>query len=303
MTAASATAEGFWTAGVYDGMPDDVYYGDPVPDGSLSSSGARLLLPPSCPAKFDWERKHGRAPKRAWDIGHAAHERVLGVGPALVVVQTTAKDGAKSAAENYLTKSAQQHRDEIRAAGAVPVLRSELDAVEDMAKAIREHPIARVLFDPDLGGRPEQSLFWLDPQFDVWRRTRLDWLPAQREDGRLIVPDYKSCTSAEPASVERSVASYGYDVQDVFYRDGLRALGLAEEPAFIFVFQEKDPPYLITVVELDGAWRRIGRRRVDEALGVFAECQGTDQWPGYTSDVELVGPPAWVARQYEAVVL
>jgi hypothetical protein len=301
MTAASTTAEGFWTAGVYDGMPDDVYHGDPVPDGSLSSSGARLLLPPSCPAKFDWERKHGRAPKRAWDIGHAAHERVLGVGPELVVVQTGTKDGPTGPAEDYKTKYAQQHRDEIRAAGAVPVLLAELEAVEDMAKAIRQDPIARVLFDPDLGGRPEQSLFWLDPQFDVWRRARLDWLPAQRDDGRLIVPDYKSCTSAEPNSIERSVASYGYHQQDDWYRDALRALGLAEDPAFVFVFQEKTPPHLITVVELDAPSRRVGRRRNTQALEVFAECSATGVWPSYVDDVALISLPPWeLTRNGEA---
>lgn len=40
-----------WTItepGVYD-LPAEVYHADPVEGGSLSSTGARKLLPPSCP--------------------------------------------------------------------------------------------------------------------------------------------------------------------------------------------------------------------------------------------------------------
>jgi hypothetical protein len=43
--------------GVYD-IAEDHYHADPVPGGSLSNSGAKKLLPPSCPAKFAYEREH-----------------------------------------------------------------------------------------------------------------------------------------------------------------------------------------------------------------------------------------------------
>ena len=44
--------------GVYDGLDEAAYHADPVPGGSLSASGAKLLLPPSCPALYaDRERR------------------------------------------------------------------------------------------------------------------------------------------------------------------------------------------------------------------------------------------------------
>lgn len=285
--------------GVYDRMSDEQYHGH---RDSLSSSGARKLLPPSCPALFRHEQDHGRPPKRAFDLGHAAHQRVLGVGAQLEVVMKTAKDGTRSPATDYVTKSAQEHRDEIRAAGAVPILAKELEVVDAMADAILQHPLASVLFDPDRGGKPEQSLFWTDPEFDVMRRARLDWMPLPRPDGRLIVPDFKSTASAEPTAFTKSVFSYGYEVQAVFYTDGIRALGLADDVVFLFVAQEKTPPYLVTVHELDERALAIGRVRVDRALAVYEECLLTGEWPGYSSDVELVTPPLWLARQYEDLV-
>jgi hypothetical protein len=97
-----------------------------------------------------------------------------------------------------------------------------------MAAALREHPVARALFDPDRG-RPEQTLIWRDKRTGVMRRARLDWLPDPGA-GRLIIPDYKTCASAEPAALARAVAAYGYHQQDDWYRAGARALDLATRP-------------------------------------------------------------------------
>lgn len=285
--------------GIYDGMPDAQYHSH---RDSLSSSGARQLLPPSCPARFRWEQDNGRAPKRAWDFGHAAHQKVLGIGAELVVVQKVTRDKTVVDADDYQTKSAQEHRDEIRASGATPILRRELEVVDAMADAILQHDVASVLFDPDRGGKPEQSLFWTDPAFDVLRRARLDWLPALRPDGRLIVPDFKTTASAEPRAFAKSVFAYGYEVQDVFYTDVIRGLDIADDVDLVFVAQEKEPPYLITVHQLDEMSLRIGRVKVDRALQVYEECLLTGEWPSYSSEVEMVRPPAWLAREYEDLV-
>ena len=276
--------------GIYTDLTDAQYHGQRT---SLSSSGARQLLPPSCPARFRWEQDHGRPPKRHFDQGHAAHARVLGAGAEVVVVQRVTKDLSVGPAEDYRTKSAQEHRDTIRAEGKVPILQAELEQVDGMAAAIREHPVASVLFDPDLGGAPEQSLFWRDPAWDVMRRARLDWMPPVRDDGRLIIPDYKTTTSAELRSIAKSISTYGYAQQDGWYRDVVQGLGLAEAPAFVFVFQEKTPPYLITVVEIDAPSLRVGRAKNDRALEVFTECTATGEWPSYSTDVELISLPAW----------
>jgi hypothetical protein len=282
--------------GVYDGLPEDQYHGHA---GSLSSSGARLLLPPSCPALYDYERKNGRPPKRTFEYGHAAHQRVLGVGAELVVVQKVTKDKRRVDADDYMTASAKEHRDAIRAEGKTPLLRKELELVDAMAAAILDHPLAASLFDPDRGGRPEQSLFWTDPDFGVLRRARLDWLPTELTSaGRLVIPDYKSTTSAAPVAIAKHVRDFGYHQQDDWYRDLVINLGLAEEAAFLFVFQEKTPPFLITVAEVDAPSKRVAREQNLRALDVYADCSARDEWPAYSDEIELVGLPPHILREF-----
>lgn len=273
--------------GVYD-IPADAYHADPVPGGSLSSSGARRLLPPSCPALFRYEQLHGRKPRRVFEVGHAAHALVLGTGPELVKVD----------ADSWRTNAAKDAAAQARERGAVPLLPDEYAEIHAMADALRAHPVARALFDPD-HGTPEQSLFWRDKPSGIWRRAMLDWLPDPGR-GRLIVPDYKTTTCAAPDELSKTVHKYGYHQQHAQYVDGAQALGLGgQDAAFVFVFQEKTAPYLVTVIELDALALRIGRDLNRQAIDLYAQCSRSGVWPGYSDDVVLTPLPVWVERAYE----
>lgn len=279
---AVATVEAALTEpGVYE-MTAEQYHADPVAGGSLSSTWARKLLDPSCPAKFRYERDHGQPPKREFDIGHAAHQLVLGAGPDLVVID----------ADSYRTKDAREQRDEAHDCGHVPLLVAEYEQVEAMAAAIRQHPLAARLFDP-AHGRPEVTLIWRD-QTGVMCRARYDWLP-ERLGGRLIIPDYKTCASADPEALMRAVHQHGYHQQADWYMAGARALGLAgqHDLAFLFVCQEKTPPYVVTIVELDAEALRVGAARNRRALSIYAHCASTGQWPGYVDGIHLLSLPPW----------
>jgi hypothetical protein len=273
--------------GVYD-LPNDEYQADPVPGGSLSVSGARKLLPPSCPARYRYERDRGRPPKAAFDFGHAAHKLVLGSGPELVVVDR----------ERWDTNAVKAELAEIRAAGKVPLKKADHEAVTAMAAALREHPFAALLFDADRGP-VEQSLFW--PDDGTWRRARLDCptVPLTTAAGFEVFADYKSTDNAAPTRLERSLYDYGYYQQAPWYLDGAIALDLCTpDAAFLFVFQEKTPPYLVTVVQPDAMAMRMGRDANSRALDIYRRCVAEDRWPGYSDDIELVGVPRYVENRF-----
>ena len=266
--------------GVYEDVPDTDYHHDQV---SLSSSGARTLLNDS-PARFAYDREHGSGPKRTYDLGHAAHRLVLGAGSELVEVEH----------DNYLTKAAKEAKADAYAQGLVPLLSKEMRVAEAMAAKVRSHPVAAMLLE---AGRPEVSLYWTDEASGVQLRARPDWLPAR--PGRLIITDYKTTVTAHPKKFARKAADYGYHQQAPWYIDGAIALELDEDPAFVFIAQEKEPPYLVSVVELDAAAIAEGRRLNRQAIDLYAQCVEDNEWPGYGDGVELLSLPAWAAPRIE----
>ncbi|RMI47718.1 hypothetical protein EBO15_01340 [Actinomadura harenae] len=275
--------------GVFDDVPADVYHADPVPGGSLSSSEARRLLPPSCPALFRHYKDHpeDRTTTAALDFGQAAHTLVLGDGPELVEVD----------ADSYRTKAAQTQRDAARVAGAVPLLPRELETVRAMAKVLREHPVAAKLLER---GRPERSLFWADETTGTRCRARLDWQRDSRPGRRVIVPDYKTAVSAEPRAFGRSVLQHGYHVQAAWYLAAIQALGLGgDDSAFLFIVQEKTAPYVVTVCELDADALALGQALTRAAIDTYQRCEEDGRWPGYSDDIVHISLPPWAADALE----
>lgn len=275
--------------GVYE-MDAPTYHADPVPGGSLSSSGVKLLMPPNTPARFHYDRTHPRPDNAAFDLGHAAHTEVLGIGaPTKVIPHDT-----------WNTKVAKAKVAEARAAGLTPVKPETYDRVQDMAEAIRRHPDASRYIRPGRG-KPEQALFDIDPVTGVWKRAMVDWLPELDDDGQLIIVDYKTTMDASPGACSKHLYDFGYYGQAPWYMDLASALGLSPhyEPVFIFVFQEKEPPHLVNVVQPEPAAVEWGRVRNRKALDVYRECTETDHWPGYPLGVSSAGLPRWAYYQLE----
>lgn len=273
--------------GVYQ-MNADAYHADPVAGGSLSRSGATKLLPPSCPALFRYDQDHAETASKVFDYGSAAHMLVLGAGPEIVIVE----------ADNWRHKVDQEAAKDARAAGRIPLLPKEAEPMYAMAAALKAHPIAGPMFAPGTG-RAEQSLIWPDQVTGVWCRSRLDWLPyADPSTGRLIIPEYKTAATASPTELPRPAHQYGYHIQAWWYEEAVRALGLSPAPQLAFVFQEKTPPYLVSVMCPTDTMRNLGGLLGRRAMATFAECMASGVWPGYSDEVEWLPLPGWVEAQW-----
>ena len=256
--------------GLHTDLSNESYHADKT---SLSSSGARKLLPPSCPAKFRWEQDNPQPASKTFDYGNAAHKLVLGNGPELVLVDAARWD----------SKDVKAEVSAIRAEGGIPLKQHELDMVNATAAAIRQHPLAAALLDPAYGA-PEQSGFWIDGPTGIRRRVRFDWLPSL-QSGRLIIPDYKTTTDASNDAMQKDIAKYGYNQQADWYEEAARALGFGDESAeLLLIAQEKKPPYLVNVIGIEFGSRVIAGAKNRSAIETFADCTRTGHWPGYADD-------------------
>ncbi|MDP7703226.1 PD-(D/E)XK nuclease-like domain-containing protein [Mycobacterium sp. TY815] len=268
--------------GIYSGISDSDYHRDL---GSLSSSGARALLPPSCPAIFDCERRNPPNPKPEYDFGHGAHKLVLGEGSEIVEVPF----------DSWRSSEARAAREEAWAAAQVPLLAKDAAKARAMAEVVRAHPVARSLFDAD--GQPELSGVYVDAETGVRLKFRPDWLC--QIGGRIVGLDYKTTTNAEPGHCAKSAAEYGYHMQNAWYLDGLAATEVADDPDFLLAFQSKTPPFLVSVIRIRPHHVDLGRRRNRLAINVYRECTETGVWPGYGDHIHELDLPSYAVFKQE----
>jgi hypothetical protein len=274
--------------GVYE-ISDEDYHRDPVPGGSLSSTGARKLIHPSTPARFKYDLDHPQPPSENLELGQAAHSVVLGKGAQIIVID----------APDWRTKAAREDRDAARAEGKIPMLPHDYAIVMEMAAAIKAHPFAGKLLASNHGA-PERALFWRDG--GIMRRAKLDWLRDPNLSRRTIVTDYKTACAADDESFAKSMHNYGYHQQAPWYLDGVEALDLTgngEPPVFLFIVQEKKAPYLVNVFQPDPDSLAIGRHLNRLAIAEYKKCTESGVWPGYGTEPKMISLPPYIVRQYE----
>ena len=271
--------------GLYGDIPEDSYHRDPVPGGSLSVTSSKVLLEAGGPAKFKYARDHGRRPSKSMDAGTRAHALVLGKGiEHLELLEFP----------NYRTDKAKDARDAAIASGKVPTLPHELAEAQEIADAVLGHPTTGGLF---ADGEAEVSMFWVDPEFGIWLRGRMDYLIYV--DGRPTIVDFKTSKSAAPDEWDKSVRDFGYYRQDPWYREGLAAcLGCEwDEIGFVFAVVETEPPYLVATYYIsDGSPGEygvpapddvgLGREQNRIARERYRDCMKSGIWPGYSEEIE-----------------
>lgn len=280
--------------GIYARVSEQVYHGDRA---SLSSSGARLLTPPSVPELFRHNLDEPPKPKPQYDFGHAAHKMVLGEGGDLFVldprVHGRTKDGqvAQKPSATSMWKAAEA---KARKQGKSCITKDQMEIAQLMAGRVFAHPLAGKLLQT---GSAEMSGYWHDDATGTRCRFRPDFIPDTR--GRFVLVDYKSAVSANPVAFRKSAGDYGYHQQAAWYLDGVREVELSDDAAFLFIVQQKTPPFLVSVVQLDPEDIELGRRQNRVAIDTYARCVAENRWPGYGDGIHTVGLPPWLTKQIE----
>lgn len=280
---------------IVDALPDDVYHADPIPGGSLSSTGARILAKEP-PARFDYWRRTAQPPKKTFDLGHAVHSLALGYGLGIAVIP----EEALSKSGTIGTKDARKFIEQAHADGLVPMKAAEAATAQQMADQLLMHPTAGPLLSG--AGKPEQSLFWRDPATGVACRARIDWLPPVGKSGRIINCDLKTARDASADGFAKAIGEHGYHQQAAHYEDGLLALTGAETAASVWVVIESTAPYLVAVHQAPIVDLGRGRALNDRARRLYAACTASGVWPGYPTGVQMTAVPTYTARTEEELL-
>jgi hypothetical protein len=212
-----------------------------------------------------------------FSIGSAAHSLFLEGNDIVTIVF----------ADDWRTKAAKEERDKAWADGKVPLLEKEFDIVSEMVNAADVALMNSELEIQIDNGDSELSYFWL--QDGAWCRCRPDWMTKDR----IITLDYKtSARPVNPAEMAGHILNMGYDVQESFYRKGIKAVD-GVDTKFCFMFQEIEKPYLCSFVSLAPDFQHVGQMKVSHAIGLWNQCVSTGKWPGYSQRVVYPDLPAW----------
>lgn len=290
--------------GLYELEAED-YHADPCPAPSLNNTTIGVLLD-KCP-RAAWHQhprlndKFERKESKRFDLANVAHELMLGKGRGFHVID----------ADAYTSSKAKAERDAARAIGRTPILVAQYDEARAMVTAAREqlpdHEGGENAFNPKVG-TSELGLFWQD-QVGPWGRSLIDFYANKLPI--VEVWDYKTTDgSAKPAGLGSNFVNYGYETQCAIQERGLLTLfpDLAGRIKFRWLFQETEPPYLISTDSLDDVGLTIGRKMVSAAFLIWDRCLKTNTWPGYPKTTSMVKYPAfaeaqWVARELEDELL
>ncbi|ASY64450.1 Phage exonuclease [Sinorhizobium sojae CCBAU 05684] len=292
-------------------MSEVAYHADPCPDPSLSRSIALKLIEESPLHAF---AAHPRLTKqkakeekndRAREIGSAAHAMLLNQPTEIAVLPY----------DDYKKKAAQQERAEAQERGAIPVPQTDYETVVAMVEKARrvlgenEHEAVRSLASVEPIHQPfnEVTACVKDP-CGGWTRIRMDRIHVTKP--RLTIIDYKTTEmSVSPEKVKTALYNNNYHFQDMFYRRVMRQIFPEidrHEMAldFLFIMQEQQPPFEITVARVDKAAQTIGSKMVSAAFLLWRKCMAENDWPGYPTGIVTPEFPAyldtrWCAREID----
>jgi hypothetical protein len=278
--------------GVYT-MSFEDYLADCCPEPSLTRSTIKSLLFETPLHAFYGHRRlnpnYQEEEKKQFDIGTAAHSIFLqGIDVAITVD-----------ADNWMKKANQELKEEIRKLGKIPLLTHQY---EDVQKIVNAAHLQLWQFELEPGepaclqiGMGDSELTYIWKEGDVWCRIRPDWIS---KDRTLKIAYKTTATSAHPESYNRILLSTGLDIENAFYKRGIKAIDKIE-PDIIFMVQEVFEPYLCSFIRLDLQFQDMGDQKVKRGMNLWRECTKSGKWPGYSTNVYTLEPPGWAMASWE----
>ena len=176
------------------------------------------------------------------------------------------------------------------------ITQEQFEQIEEMRKVMLATPFVSKL----INGEHEISYFWTDEDTGLKCKVRPDSINHKLK----VIVDYKTADNAETQHFMRKAIDLGYDLQAYMYQQGVKA-NVGEEYLFVFIVQEKKPPYAVNILEADENFMASGKHIFTEMLNLYKECSESGNWYGYLgadNQINSLGVPKWIEQLVESEV-
>lgn len=272
-----------------EGVEAETYHGD---RSAISSSGLNLIRKSPKHFKGLWTNEKDERPEsEAFRLGRLVHLAILEGARFRELHRVQPDFGDMRKKEN------REQRDKWASdlpPGAVVLTQEEMETVKGCVASLAQNQMAMKILT---GGRAELSGLFRDPHTGLKCKIRPDFV--RDRDNWLV--DFKTAQDSGLESFQRSVVTYGYDLQMAFYFDGIERITGKAPAGAAWVVMEKSPPYDVSVYALDAMTLEEGRRLYSGALKKLAQCLETGEWPGRNDGkIRDFIYPKWKLHQLES---
>lgn len=220
------------------------------------------------------------------DIGQICHARILRGEDVTVVLDYN----------DYRSTAAQEARDQARRQGKWPILKKDVERVDDIVEAtflqLGSHRDMKGAFRD---GDTEVHFGWKDRETQIDCKARLDFLSS---DHRKILDLKCTSGSAHPEMVSKRILQNGYDVQGCFYIEAVEDFYNITGVEFFLVTIETNPPYGLSVCGLDPGIKWLGQKKIELAKKLWKEALEKQLWSGYPLQTCWATLPAWAEKAW-----
>lgn len=253
------------------------------------------------PEKFRWYQEHPEPSTPTLVFGAAVHKLLL-------EPDTFDAEFAVAPECDRRTKDGRDAYNAFMAAsdGKSIISLADYEKAVEMAQKAIETPFVKKLLD----GEHEKPFYWVDDLTGEGCKIRVDCISTI--GGKPVIVDYKTTADASTDGFTRSAVNYGYTFQSGMYLEGvcqnlyhksiLSLLGTGEAPIFVFIVQEKNPPYSVNICQADDLFVKYGYDIFRELLGLYKDCKESNNFFGYLGKYDVINNlslPSYLSKEME----
>lgn len=176
------------------------------------------------------------------------------------------------------------------------VAEGDIEKIEVMVAKVRSHPTIGDLLD--LPSERELTLIWEDHATGLMCKARLDWWIPPGKDHHGIDINYKTTADVRRRKFESDSLKFGYFISNRFYRRGIIALGLDDNPTSRTIAQAKSGSHQCRIWFDHYQLEECADIIIEQLLAGYGKCFLSGEWPGYSTDNLCNTAPLWLISKF-----
>ena len=184
--------------------------------------------------------------------------------------------------------------------GKLRLSAEEMNRILMMSRRLLAHPYAKSLLS---NGEAERS-FYAEMETTVGIDVKCKARPDYLKEKKRIVVDLKTCQDASAEGFQKAAAKWDYHIAAALYLDIVEGYYKTGLPwSFIFIAQEKFPPYAFNIFEASPNFIGQGRYEYELLMMLVKQCETNGKYPGYQVwcdnkyGVNTLNLPVWAVNE------